>query len=141
MRSKLFVPGARPELFPKAFASQADALSFDLEDAVSADVFADEGAFAHIADADGYRAEAATARRLGFIGKSCIHPSQIALANAAFVPTAAEIALARKIAESATQAAADGIGAWVVEGRMVDAPFVARARATLALARRLGLPA
>ena len=34
MRSKLFVPGSRPELFPKALASQADALSFDLEDAV-----------------------------------------------------------------------------------------------------------
>ena len=37
MRSKLFVPGARPELFAKALASQADALSFDLEDAVAAE--------------------------------------------------------------------------------------------------------
>ena len=35
MRSKLFVPGSRPELFPKAAASAADALSFDLEDAVA----------------------------------------------------------------------------------------------------------
>src|SRR5690606_31846109 len=34
MRSKLFVPGARPELFDKALASAADALSFDLEDSV-----------------------------------------------------------------------------------------------------------
>ena len=34
MRSKLFVPGSRPELFPKALASQADSLSFDLEDSV-----------------------------------------------------------------------------------------------------------
>ena len=34
MRSKLFVPGSRPELFAKAMASEADALSFDLEDAV-----------------------------------------------------------------------------------------------------------
>ena len=34
MRSKLFVPASRPELFPKALASEADALSFDLEDAV-----------------------------------------------------------------------------------------------------------
>ena len=35
MRSKLFVPGSRPELFDKALASAADALSFDLEDAVA----------------------------------------------------------------------------------------------------------
>ena len=34
MRSKLFVPGSRPELFPKALAGAADALSFDLEDSV-----------------------------------------------------------------------------------------------------------
>ena len=34
MRSKLFVPGSRPELFAKAMASEADGLSFDLEDAV-----------------------------------------------------------------------------------------------------------
>ncbi|WP_235491073.1 aldolase/citrate lyase family protein, partial [Achromobacter sp. DMS1] len=36
MRSKLFVPGSRPELFAKALAGPADALSFDLEDAVAA---------------------------------------------------------------------------------------------------------
>jgi citrate lyase subunit beta / citryl-CoA lyase len=37
MRSKLFVPGSRPELFGKALASAADAISFDLEDAVAKD--------------------------------------------------------------------------------------------------------
>ena len=37
MRSKLFVPGSRPELFAKALAGSADALSFDLEDAVPDD--------------------------------------------------------------------------------------------------------
>src|SRR6478609_6625933 len=36
MRSKLFVPGSRPELFDKALRGEADALSFDLEDSVSA---------------------------------------------------------------------------------------------------------
>src|SRR3954453_6451703 len=35
MRSKLFVPGSRPELFDKAWESAADAISFDLEDAVA----------------------------------------------------------------------------------------------------------
>ena len=37
MRSKLFVPASRPELFSKAMASDADAISFDLEDAVASD--------------------------------------------------------------------------------------------------------
>jgi citrate lyase subunit beta/citryl-CoA lyase len=104
-----------------------------------AGVFAYDGAFANIRDVDGYSAEAAMARRLGFLGKSCIHPSQIALANAAFRPTDAEIAHALKVLEAADAADAGGIGAWVVDGRMIDAPFLARARAIAASARRLGL--
>ncbi|XAH21261.1 CoA ester lyase [Xylophilus sp. GW821-FHT01B05] len=104
-----------------------------------AGVFAYDGAFANIRDADGYSAEAAMARRLGFMGKSCIHPSQIALANAAFRPTDAEIAHALKVLEAADAADAGGVGAWVVDGRMIDAPFLARARAIAASARRLGL--
>lgn len=104
-----------------------------------AGVFAYDGAFADIRDADGYGAEAAMARRLGFLGKSCIHPSQIALANAAFRPSDAEIAHALQVLEAAEAAAAGGVGAWVVDGRMIDAPFLARARAIAASARRLGL--
>src|SRR6185369_12389077 len=51
-----------------------------------ASVWAYDGAWANIKDQEGYRREAEASRRLGFIGKSCIHPSQVALANAVFRP-------------------------------------------------------
>lgn len=102
----------------------------------SAGVFAYDSAFANIQDADGFRAEAELARRMGFLGKSCIHPSQVALANAAFLPSPAEIAHARRVVDAARDAEARGVGAYVVDGRMIDAPFVRRARAILALAAR-----
>ena len=187
MRSKLFVPGSRPELFEKAMKGEADALSFDLEDAVDekrkdfargevarflrslppncgktiivrvnaldtphfeadlaavvgpgldivnlpmaesadvptevaagdltveplgidrynpamiqaiqlqiriaageADVWAYDGAWADIKDPEGYRREAEAARRLGYVGKSAIHPTQVPIANEVFRPT------------------------------------------------------
>ncbi|HEY4068784.1 MAG TPA: CoA ester lyase [Burkholderiaceae bacterium] len=98
-----------------------------------------DSAFADFSDAEAFRQEASMARRFGFAGKSCIHPNQVALANEAFTPNAAEIAHALKVLEAADAAAGEGVGAWVVDGRMVDAPFVGRARATVALARALGL--
>jgi len=104
-----------------------------------AGVFACDGAFADVRDTEGYSAEAAMARRLGFIGKSCIHPSQVALANAAFRPSDEEIAHALKVVEAAGKAEADGIGAWVVDGKMVDGPFLTRARAIVDTAVRMGL--
>ncbi|WP_325340876.1 HpcH/HpaI aldolase/citrate lyase family protein [Xylophilus sp.] len=107
--------------------------------AAEAGVFACDGAFADIRDADGCRAEAAMARDLGFIGKSCIHPSQVALANAVFRPTDEEVAHALRVVASVEEAAQDGRGAWTVDGRMVDAPFLLRARAIVAAAQRLGL--
>ncbi|MGH8784517.1 MAG: HpcH/HpaI aldolase/citrate lyase family protein, partial [Cupriavidus necator] len=76
---------------------------------------------------------------LGFAGKTCIHPSQVALANQAFRPTDAEIAHAVKVTEAAADASARGLGAYLVDGRMVDAPFLRRAQAIAATARRLGL--
>ncbi len=102
-------------------------------------VWAYDGAWANIKDQEGYKREAETSRRLGYLGKSCIHPSQIALANAAFRPTDAEISHSLKVVEVARDAAARGVGAFTVNGRMVDAPFVRRAEAILALARKLSL--
>lgn len=106
--------------------------------AAQAGVFAMDGAFAALDDDDGYREEARMARRLGFIGKSCVHPRQVALANAAFAPSEAELAAARRIVEAAQAAGAQGRGAFVVDGRMVDPPFLKRAQALLAAARRPG---
>ena len=86
-------------------------------------------AYTDVANAEGYRAEAQCARRLGFLGKTCIHPSQVDIANEVFSPTAAEIAWAEKVVAAA--AANEVNGAYMLEGKMIDAPFVARAEAVL----------
>jgi citrate lyase subunit beta/citryl-CoA lyase len=91
-----------------------------------------DGALAAIASPERLAAEARAAKRLGFAGKSCIHPSQIAAVNAAFLPTDAELAHARRVMDAAREAEAQGVGAFTVDGQMVDAPFIARARALLA---------
>ncbi|OAF16343.1 citryl-CoA lyase [Bradyrhizobium neotropicale] len=102
--------------------------------AAEAGIAAYDGAFAAVKDADGYRAECLAARNHGFAGKSCIHPSQIAIANETFMPDAAEIAWARKVVAAAAGADARGIGAYLVDGHMIDKPFVERARAVVSLA-------
>src|SRR5262249_7912341 len=60
-----------------------------------------DGAYPDLRDVDGFEAEARMARRLGFAGKSCIHPSQIAIANRVFAPTEPELAWARRVLEAA----------------------------------------
>ena len=90
--------------------------------------------FGAIKDSDGYRREALQAKRLGFLGKTCLHPSQIAIANEVFRPSDDEIAHARRVVEAARDAKAKGLGAFLVEGRMIDPPFLRRAEALAALA-------
>lgn len=102
-----------------------------------AGVWACDAAYGAIKNPEGYRAEALAAKRLGYLGKSCIHPSQIAIANEVFRPTEEEIAFARRVDEAACAAEQAGRGAFTVDGRMIDAPFVRRARAVLAIARQL----
>jgi citrate lyase subunit beta / citryl-CoA lyase len=97
-----------------------------------------DGAFVGVDDAESFRAEAQQARELGLAGKSCIHPTQVPLANAVFSPTATEIAKARKIAAAAAEMLPRGVGAFTLDGVMVDEPFIARARAVLAAAQGNG---
>ena len=101
--------------------------------AAEAGVFAYDGAYADIGNAEGYRAEAQLARRLGFLGKSCIHPKQIAIANEVFGPDEKEVAQARRIMAAAADAQAKGLGAFTVDGKMVDLPFIRRAETLLKL--------
>ena len=90
-----------------------------------------DGVFNAFKDADGLRAECEQGRDMGFDGKTLIHPAQLAIANAAFAPTEAEIALARRQIEAFDQATAQGKGVAVVDGRIVENLHVATARATL----------
>ncbi|MGH8079212.1 MAG: HpcH/HpaI aldolase/citrate lyase family protein [Lysobacter sp.] len=104
--------------------------------AAQAEVFAMDSAYADLHDEAGYLAEARMARRLGFIGKTCLHPAQVGLANQAFVATEAELDAARRIVAAAADAALAGQGAFVVDGRMIDLPFLKRAQALLAATER-----
>jgi citrate lyase subunit beta/citryl-CoA lyase len=92
-----------------------------------------------VSDPEGYTREAETARRLGYIGKSCIHPTQVPLANAVFRPSDQEIAAALRVVEAARGAERRGVGAFLVDGRMIDGPFIHRAEAVVGAARRLKL--
>jgi citrate lyase subunit beta / citryl-CoA lyase len=86
-------------------------------------------------DPDGFLREAEQARRLGFQGKTCIHPSQVELANQAFSPTGEEIAQAKRTMEAFERAIAAGSAAIQLDGRMIDYPIAERARRVLELAR------
>jgi citrate lyase subunit beta/citryl-CoA lyase len=102
--------------------------------AAEAGVPAYDGAYPGVSNPEGYRAECEAARRHGFAGKTCIHPSQIAIANEVFMPSAAQVGRARRILQAAADAQSKGIGAFLVDGQMVDEPFLVRARAVVALA-------
>jgi citrate lyase subunit beta/citryl-CoA lyase len=104
--------------------------------AAEARIPAFDGAFAVVAEPERFREECETARNLGFAGKSCIHPSQVPIANECFMPRPAEIEKARRILAAASEAVANGVGAFVVDGQMIDEPFLVSARAVVALAEQ-----
>lgn len=76
-------------------------------------------------------ADAAAARSLGFSGKSCIHPSQVAVANRIFSPTKEEITEALRIVQEARDASRKGLGAFALSGRMLDQPMIEHAKQIL----------
>jgi citrate lyase subunit beta/citryl-CoA lyase len=212
--SKLFVPGSTPELFEKAVNSPADAVSFDLEDAVAPDqkeaargsvisfvraqagtigkvvivrvnalstpwfavsdvrvaleaisraedvcgfgqkirilanievrlaageagIRAYDAAFPDMRNPGLCRADAEAARRLGYAGKSCIHPNQITIANEVFAPRGEEIEYAGKVLSAAREPSARGIQAFVIDGQLIDVPMIENARAVAAAAHAL----
>ncbi len=104
--------------------------------AAEAGVAGYDGAFVDTADKEGFRLEAEAAKALGFAGKSCIHPGQIAIANLAFSPSPDEVDRAQRLLAAAGEAEKRGAGAFLHEGKMVDSPIIARAREVLALAAR-----
>ncbi len=88
-------------------------------------------------DEEAYLAMARRSRRFGYSGSSAIHPTQVALLNAAFSPDVAEIAYAERVIAAAQEAETEGRGAVALDGKMIDAPIVARAHALLARNRAI----
>ena len=93
-----------------------------------------DGVYNAFKDDDGLRAECDQGRDMGFDGKTLIHPAQLAIANAAFAPTEAEITLAQRQIEAFTAAKAAGQGVAVVDGKIVENLHIVTAEATLAKA-------
>lgn len=83
--------------------------------------------------------EATEARNLGYVGKMCIHPRQVALANAAFSPSPAEVARARRLVAAYAHGVARGLAAIDFEGDMVDEPLATQARRLLEVAAVHGI--
>ena len=75
--------------------------------------------------------EVRNARALGFSGKSCIHPSQIPVVHRLYTPDEEEVAHARQVMEAMRAAEQAGTGVFTVDGKMVDAPVIAKARRVL----------
>jgi citrate lyase subunit beta / citryl-CoA lyase len=84
-----------------------------------------------LADTDGLEMSARTALGLGFQGKMCIHPDQIAVVNRVFTPTDAEIAFAQRVADAFADAEAAGSAAIQLDGKFIDYPIVYRAQRVL----------
>jgi citrate lyase subunit beta/citryl-CoA lyase len=72
----------------------------------------------------------------GYVGRACIHPAQVAVANEVFTPTPEAVARARRMVQAYDDAVAAGVGVTVDEdGRMVDEAVIRNARRVIALAR------
>ena len=85
-------------------------------------------------DDDRFERETAEARAIGYAGKLCIHPGQVAIANRGFTPSAEEVERAQRLLTAYDTAAAGGVAAIDFEGQMVDEPLAAQARRVIALA-------
>ncbi|PFH56532.1 hypothetical protein XA68_16354 [Ophiocordyceps unilateralis] len=84
------------------------------------------------------RDECAGGKSMGFNGKQCIHPDQVQTVQAMFAPSREEVDWAVRIVVADDKATAAGRGAWTLDGKMIDAPVVGKARAVVSKAERCG---
>ena len=90
----------------------------------------------HLKEAEAFQRALERSRRGGFQGRLCIHPDQLAPVNAAYLPSAQELAQAGRIVAAFKEAEAKGAAAIQVDGQMIDYPIVHRARSLLATMRK-----
>ena len=95
--------------------------------------------FTDVNDDEGIVADAKLAKALGFTGKASISPRHVEVINQVFSPTLAEIDYAYEVMDAIALAKKQGKGAISLYGKMIDAPIVARAEQTIAMAEALGL--
>ncbi len=128
MKTTRTVKGA--ELY---FARNAIALA-----ARSAGIQAIDTVFTDINDEAGLSEDTLSIKNIGYDGKVAIHPRQVDCINELFTPTDKEINLAVRIFEAIREANARNSGVIALNGKMIDAPVVARARRTIMIAKTTG---
>jgi citrate lyase subunit beta/citryl-CoA lyase len=95
-----------------------------------------DSVFSDVSDIEGLRASVLEAKSLGFEGKGCIHPRQIAVIHEAFAPTTAEVEKAQRIVAAFEEARRQGLSVASLGSKMIDPPVVKRAQRIVALAER-----
>ncbi|MBO3442987.1 aldolase/citrate lyase family protein [Clostridium sp. CCUG 7971] len=110
-------------------AMAARACGLEVLDTVYSDINNDEG----------FLKEANLIKRMGFGGKSLIHPRQVELIHDVFTPSEKEIAKAQNIVDATREALEQNLGVFTVDGKMVDKPIIERAQRVLELAKAAGV--
>lgn len=110
-------------------AMAARACNLEVLDTVYSDINNDEG----------FLKEANLIKRMGFGGKSLIHPRQVELIHNVFTPSQKEIEKAKKIVDATKEALEKNLGVFTVDGKMVDKPIIKRAQRVLQLAKASGV--
>lgn len=95
--------------------------------------------FTDVNDDEGILRDATYAKALGFTGKASISPRHVEVINAVFSPTQKDVDYAYEVMEAIALAKEQGRGAIALHGKMIDAPIVARAQQTIAMAEALGM--
>lgn len=103
-----------------------------------AGIYAIDSVFSDVRDDETFIQEVKRAKELGFDGKSCVNPRQIALTYQIYAPTEKEIAYAYKVLEAYQEALEKKSGVISLNGKMIDAPMITRAERVLAYANAAG---
>jgi len=105
----------------------------------AAKIHAFDSIFSDVKDKEGFLAEVNYIKGLGFDGKSLVNPNQISTLHEAFAPSIEDVDWAIEVTEAAKEVQEQGLGVVSLDGRMVDAPIIARAQWTLELAQASGI--
>ncbi|MEG0132959.1 MAG: aldolase/citrate lyase family protein [Clostridium sp.] len=90
-------------------------------------------------DFDGLKKDILLAKSLGMTGKASINPRQIDTIHAVYAPTKEEIVYAERVLDAMEEAEREGKGVFSLDGKMIDAPVINRAKTTVDLSKKLGL--
>lgn len=96
-----------------------------------------DGVYSNIKDLEGFKRDTALSKRLGYRGRTVIHPTQIEAANQIYTPSAREIDYARRVIKAFDEAVARGTASTTVDGKLVDVAMAKTARRVLDLVKSI----